>query len=161
MSARLGVRGWRGPQRPTRPSARRPGSDASYSSRLVVLPVYARFLTFEGWQCVVWGIFFLLEASVDDMQGAVGRWAMLAMQAPRQQTHALSLTYLRQQTHALSLAHSRARRPMHDGLGTPANARRPRGAPDPCTPSKSHRPTRSALPSPDTPRPHPASSRLS
>jgi len=53
------------------------------SSKLLVLPVYARFLVFEAWMCVLWGLFFLLEASIDDMHGGIGRGAMVAMQLAR------------------------------------------------------------------------------
>ena len=34
-------------------------------SSLLVLPVYARFLTFEAWQCVVWGVFFFWSSYYD------------------------------------------------------------------------------------------------
>ena len=34
-------------------------------SSLLVLPVYARFLRFEAWQCVVWGAFFFWSSYYD------------------------------------------------------------------------------------------------
>ena len=34
-------------------------------SRLLVLPVYAKLLVFEAWQCVGWGVFFLHQAYAD------------------------------------------------------------------------------------------------
>ena len=39
--------------------------DSSEHSSLMVLPVYARFLKFEVWNCVVWGIFMVCQAWYD------------------------------------------------------------------------------------------------
>jgi hypothetical protein len=61
---------------------RRTAAGDERATRLLVLPVYARFLVFEAWQCVVWGLFFLLEATLDDMRFS-GRGAMTAMQLAR------------------------------------------------------------------------------
>ena len=40
-------------------------SAETVGSSLLVLPVYARFLRFEAWQCVVWGVFFFWSSYYD------------------------------------------------------------------------------------------------
>ena len=51
-------------------------------SSLLVLPVYARFLKFEAWQCVVWGIFFFWS-SYYDVSRQVPRGVIVLTQVAR------------------------------------------------------------------------------
>ena len=51
-------------------------------SSLLVLPVYARFLKFEAWQCVVWGVFFFWS-SYYDVSRQVPRGVIVLTQVAR------------------------------------------------------------------------------
>ena len=57
-------------------------SETPASSSLLVLPVYAKFLRFEAWQCGVWGIFFLWQAYYD-VAHQVPRSVIVLMQLAR------------------------------------------------------------------------------
>lgn len=55
----------------------------SSEDSLMVLPVYARFLTFEAWSCVVWGIFYLGQSVVDQNEAEMPRAASTVLQLTR------------------------------------------------------------------------------
>ena len=60
---------------------RRAVSESGHTaSDFFVLPVYARFLKFEAWQCIVWGVFFLAQFLLTD-QTDPPRLAIVTMQA--------------------------------------------------------------------------------
>ena len=50
---------------------------------LMVLPVYARFLTFEAWNCVVWGIFYLCQSYYDQSEIEIPRLGTVVLQLAR------------------------------------------------------------------------------
>ena len=56
---------------------------AKKPNSLFVLPVYAKFLTFEAWSCVVWGAFFLVQSFYEIAGDTLPRLAAVVLQLAR------------------------------------------------------------------------------
>lgn len=55
----------------------------SEPNSLLVLPVYARFLTFEARSCIVWGLFYLCQTAYEMFGDILPRAATMALQLAR------------------------------------------------------------------------------
>lgn len=62
---------------------RRRRAVAHEANSLIVLPVYARFLTFEAWSCVVWGLFYLGQSFYEMAGDRLPRAATVVLQLAR------------------------------------------------------------------------------
>ena len=73
--------GWLNTQR--RGAVKEPRPSSSGPSTFFVLPVYARFLTFQAWSCAIWGVFYLAQSYFDQSQADLPRLATVIMQLAR------------------------------------------------------------------------------
>ena len=53
------------------------------TSTLFVLPIYARFLTFQAWTCTIWGLFYLCQSYFDQSQQDLPRLGTMILQLAR------------------------------------------------------------------------------